>query len=325
MGALSKHVAAQQNAAPLAPPPPYSATGGMVGAGYAAPYGGDIISNLRRIVTEQKLQAFYDENRLQRVAADLAQRIGYNANRIQTGGLHPGFRGEIDELDEVAAFSILGLYDIVLFVDDSGSIEAAEAQDGRKTDMVNILEMVCALVCLYDDDGISVRPFSNKVEMDNVKTASDVMAFFKKLSFNFSTPMGEKLESRVLKPMVVKPAQNGKLPKPVLVITITDGIPDSETDVFNAIKRAKADLAKTRYGAGAVAFQFAQVGGDRGAQDFLSRLDNDSAVGAMIDCTSQYEMEQEEWASKGRELGPGMYMLKLLTGAIDPAMDGLDE
>lgn len=41
-----------------------------------------------------------------------------------------------------------------------------------------------------------------------------------------------------------------------------------------------------------------QVGKDGRAQAFLSTLDKDPAVGALIDCTSYFEMEAEEFARK---------------------------
>ena len=41
-----------------------------------------------------------------------------------------------------------------------------------------------------------------------------------------------------------------------------------------------------------------QVGKDAAATRFLSSLDTDPVVGRMIDCTSYYEQEQEEYARK---------------------------
>lgn len=35
-----------------------------------------------------------------------------------------------------------------------------------------------------------------------------------------------------------------------------------------------------------VSFQIAQVGNDKGAQEFLLQLDRDKAIGGLIDCTS---------------------------------------
>jgi hypothetical protein len=43
------------------------------------------------------------------------------------------------------------------------------------------------------------------------------------------------------------------------------------------------------------------VGTDEKAQEFLSRLDNDSKVGKLVDCTSSFEQEQEEYLKKSGE------------------------
>ena len=43
----------------------------------------------------------------------------------------------------------------------------------------------------------------------------------------------------------------------------------------------------------------AQVGKDQRAQAFLGMLDNDPVVGKMVDATSYYELEADEYARKG--------------------------
>ncbi|KAI9002541.1 hypothetical protein DFJ74DRAFT_639391 [Hyaloraphidium curvatum] len=246
---------------------------------------------------------------------------------IESAGIHAALQGEIDTVDEVAMFSILALYDTILYVDDSGSIDFEERRDGRKSDLITMIEMIASMVCIYDDDGISIRFMNSPQAFDNVRTQQDVMNVIRQVRFAGMTPLGTNLDRKVLQPMVIQQAQRSNLPKPVLVITITDGTPQGEEGnnnnrVFDVIKGAKAALARTPYGAGAVAFQFVQVGQDRQAQSFLERLDNDPQVGDMIElrtyCTSCFEMEQEEWARKGQQLGAGMYLLKMLTGAIDP-------
>jgi len=40
------------------------------------------------------------------------------------------------------------------------------------------------------------------------------------------------------------------------------------------------------FGGGGIAFQFAQVGNDLKAREFLGKLDEDPIVGKMVDCTS---------------------------------------
>ena len=42
-----------------------------------------------------------------------------------------------------------------------------------------------------------------------------------------------------------------------------------------------------------------QVGKDQEAQEFLGRLDNDPVVGPMVDATSYFELEAEEYRKKG--------------------------
>ena len=81
------------------------------------------------------------------------------------------------------------------------------------------------------------------------------------MRFNGPTPLGTMLERKVLQRHLYGPARAGKLQKPIHVVVITDGEPTYEPpgQVKSAIKQAKAFLKSTRFGAGGVAFQFAQV------------------------------------------------------------------
>ena len=40
-----------------------------------------------------------------------------------------------------------------------------------------------------------------------------------------------------------------------------------------------------------------------------------------MDCTSYYELEQQEYARKGVNLTPDTWMLKLMVGAVDRSYD----
>lgn len=64
-----------------------------------------------------------------------------------------------------------------------------------------------------------------------------------------------------------------------------------------------------------------QVGKDTDAQAFLGRLDNDRDIGGMIDATSYFELEAEEYQRRGVVLTPELWMVKLMVGAIDPTYD----
>jgi hypothetical protein len=140
------------------------------------------------------------------------------------------------------------------------------------------------------------------------------------------TPLGRELDRKVVQPLILQPARSNGLVKPILVIAITDGEPSGEprTAILDVVKKAHETLLRTRYGPGAFALQIGQVGKDVRTQRFLSSLDNDPTIGGMIDCTSYYEMEAEEFAAKGVTLTPELWLLKLCIGAIDPTVDEQD-
>jgi len=59
--------------------------------------------------------------------------------------------------------------------------------------------------------------------------------------------------------------------------------------------------------------EFAQVGNDQKATRFLEELDNHPQIGGLIDCTSNFELEQAEMSRKsGIDLTPEMWLVKLL-------------
>jgi len=98
------------------------------------------------------------------------------------------------------------------------------------------------------------------------------------------------------------------------------------------ILRTDQELKRTRYGADAVSYrssllpyplrmtkkerlmtEFAQVGNDQKATRFLEELDNHPQIGGLIDCTSNFELEQAEMSRKsGIDLTPEMWLVKLL-------------
>lgn len=181
----------------------------------------------------------------------------------------------------------LALFDVILYVDDSGSIEFEE-KGMRKEQLRQILGIVATGASTFDQDGISVR-FMNSNEIgDGIRSVDDVNMLVSRVRFAGLTPLGTSLRNKVLEPMVVAPARAGRLQKPVLIITITDGQPAGEPHdtVANTIRYASEEVSRTQYGRGAVSFQFSQVGTDNKAREFLASLDEDPHIGGLIDCTS---------------------------------------
>lgn len=166
---------------------------------------------------------------------------------------------------------------------------AFEEGGERISDLKVILSKVAFAASLFDDDGVQVRFMNSSEQGNGIRTEQEVNDLVSRVRFSGLTPMGEKLRDKILQPLVLGPAKSGQLRKPVLIITVTDGHPtdDEKNDIFHIIKTATRDLARNpHYGKGAVSYQFAQVGNDLKAREFLGRLDEDPEVGPLVDCTS---------------------------------------
>jgi hypothetical protein len=228
---------------------------------------------------------------------------------IQEKGLHtfyPPGSPQLDQIARVAAQKVdilcqrwhisseigrdvikLALFDIILYIDDSGSM-AFEEGGGRIADLKVILSRVAFAASLFDDDGVQVRFMNSEEQGNGIRNEQQVNDLVSRVRFTGVTPMGQELNDKIIQPLVLGPARSGQLRKPVLIITVTDGNPAGDKmNVFQVIKDAARELAHNpRYGSGAVSFQFAQVGNDLKARDFLSKLDEDPEVGPLVDSTS---------------------------------------
>ncbi|KAI4137844.1 MAG: hypothetical protein LQ341_004959, partial [Variospora aurantia] len=233
----------------------------------------------------------------------------------------------------------LALFDIVLFIDNSGSMEF-EQKGARMVELKKIITRVVYAATLFDDDGISIRfmndwasnPAMDGFDMrrlDRIQNEHMVEQIVSKIRYVGMTPLGTELRNKVIDPLVLGPARAGRLQKPVLVITITDGQPEGEPidTIFGTVRYASNELSRMpQYGPGAISFQFAQVGDDQQAREFLAKLDSDPQVGQLVDCTSSYESEQLEMQQKTTTLlTPQIWHTKLLLGSIDSTYDSKDE
>ena len=163
-------------------------------------------------------------------------------------------------------------------------------EDGgeRIKDLKLILARVAYAASLFDRDGIQVRFMNNTVEGNGIRTEQQVEDLVARVGFKGLTPIGTELRRKILDPLIVVPARARHLKKPVLIITITDGQPAGEDQgtIFESIKYASNELTRLNYGATAISYQFAQVGNDLKAREFLGKLDANPDVGHLVDSTS---------------------------------------
>lgn len=184
-----------------------------------------------------------------------------------------------------------------------------EENGERIKDLQLILQRVVFAATLFDEDGIEIR-FMNDEEippqqLSHIRGDQQVEQIMRTKRYKGLTPFGTKLREKVVDPLVVSKMRSNQLRKPVLIIGITDGQPAGENAnaLTESIRYAhqqcmQSSLNGQPLGAGAVAFQFAQVGNDQKATEFLAKLDNDPQVGSMVDCTSSKLMQKSESSSE---------------------------
>ena len=138
--------------------------------------------------------------------------------------------------------------------------------------------------------------------LSGIKSDQQIEQIMRTKRYKGLTPFGTRLRERVLEPLVLSRIRSNSLQKPVLIIGITDGQPAGEKAdaLVEAVRYAQAQANQPRdngkleaYGSGAIAFQFAQVGNDAKATEFLAKLDNDPMIGSMVDCTSSKSHETQ--------------------------------
>ncbi|KAK4051904.1 hypothetical protein OIV83_002609 [Microbotryomycetes sp. JL201] len=278
-----------------------------------------ILQCLIQCVQDQNIHPFYPPGTLE----PLAQHIA-SSGAIQRIATEWNMRPEV-ALDLVR----LALFDVVLYIDDSGSMKFEE-HGTRMDDLRLLVQRATAAATLFDTDGISVRFINSDRTADHLSTAPQALDFVSNGSqYSGMTAIGCNLSNKILEPMLLQPARQQMLKKPLLVICITDGEPTGEdrSTFVNVVRHARDQLAMTRYGPDALSIELAQVGSDRMARAFLQQIDEDPSVGRMIDVTSDYEHEAEQWQKvyPQIQLNPELYVLKLLLGAVDAAMDRRDE
>ncbi|KAJ9091412.1 hypothetical protein QFC19_009122 [Naganishia cerealis] len=269
--------------------------GGAAGAGNTTDVR-YLIGVLQHTVQDQRLQAFYPPQALEQIAARVAQ----------TGALDR-IAQEWRLPKEVALDLVkIALFDVVILCDDSGSM-AFEQNGERIEDLKLILSRVAFACSLFDHDGINIRFLNSQYDGNHINSEQAAMQLLSQVKFSGLTPLGTVLDQKILQPMLLQPARSNALQKPLLVICITDGAPAGEP----------ADKV-FEYGPDAVSFQFAQVGDDRKAEEFLASLDAHPKVGPLIDSTGNYEMESAQFQRmSGNSMDPTLWLCKMLLGPID--------
>lgn len=192
----------------------------------------------------------------------------------------------------------LGLYDLVIFCDDSLSMGHQKRFDKLKT----VVRRIARIGSAYNPAGITIR-FMNATNdggFNGIITEEQVETCLDQVHLRRGTPLGTKLFQKVVQPLIVQKARSWELTKPVVVSVVTDGMPSEEDKdtLKHTILATKNELLKLstpnggNYGPSAVVFQIARVGTSRSAESFVKSLEDDPDINDLVFCTD----ESLDWA-----------------------------
>ncbi|TKA51120.1 hypothetical protein B0A53_05938 [Rhodotorula sp. CCFEE 5036] len=271
----------------------------------------NILKLLQFTVQDQGIQAFFPDPRQ---LEPIAHRV------VQSGQIeHLAAQWRLP-LEIAVDLAKLALFDCVIYLDDSGSM-AFEEGGTRIDDAKLIVSRVAQACSAFDDDGIQVRFMNSRVEGNGIKTEQEATSLISQIRFSGLTPLGTALDQKVLQPLLLGPARNNQLKKPLLIIAVTDGAPGGEdrNTLVRVLVNASRFLKQTRYGPDAMSVQLAQIGNDLKARH-------------------NFENEQEDLAKQGVDLTPELWLVKdaqlinmwqwrkqMLLGGIDSSYDKTDE
>ncbi|KAF9912501.1 hypothetical protein EC991_010588 [Linnemannia zychae] len=286
-----------------------------------------IKSHLRSCITENSLESLYSIN-----DPSFNSRFHRALHRVLQTNFHKNialdWKGVNVQLAQVLCK--LALYDIILLIDDSSSIQKANHIDGRLEDLEFLVSTIAEVAALFDDDGIDIEFLNSERFHRGVKEGQAVRRILNEVEFLGKTRIGEALHDKIHRRFFHEAAANGtklEMQKPVLVFIITDGEPYGEPmDALEfQIRKASRFLQQNGYPTDFISYQIAQVGNDPKASAFLNSLDENRDLGDFIDVTARFEIEAGQLERLGYDPTPEVYLIKLLLGAIDQRFDRMNE
>ncbi|KAI9765189.1 MAG: hypothetical protein M1840_007782 [Geoglossum simile] len=266
-------------------------------------------------IDDNNLGAFFDSN--DQSVKNLAKRTAAQAEVVTTKfGL---------DSDDKPGLIKLALYDFrICFraaakpqADDSWSMR----RERRKEALLDILRRVADIAIILKDTGISLRFLNKDQKLDNLTSVTDIEREVKAVGFlGWWTTLGGALDSKIVQPMVIEKAESKTLRRPVIAIMITDGKPEGEPpeSLRDTIISCKKSEKLRAFGEAAVVFLISRVGGDAGAEKFLTKLEADRELEGMVYCSTDSLDKVQDIFQKceNDDLYTG-YLLKLFLAALE--------
>ncbi|KIY52613.1 hypothetical protein FISHEDRAFT_69682 [Fistulina hepatica ATCC 64428] len=184
-------------------------------------------------------------------------------------------------MTQAEAHQLLSQYDTVVIVDDSASMALPGRWEETKVALGHLVDEVGKI----DTDGVDIHFLNAQVReprlgkyidvRENVKCRAEVNQLFERIGPEGLTPIGRKLDE-LITTYIEKVGQKPSplLTKPVNFLIITDGLPTGLLDPVTVIQEATKKFDELKWPKSQVGIQFVQIGNDKGARDYLRRLDS---------------------------------------------------
>ncbi|KAJ3095675.1 hypothetical protein HDU97_006608 [Phlyctochytrium planicorne] len=138
-------------------------------------------------------------------------------------------------------FAGLGLYDVFIFCDDSGSMKSVEGgsriEDLKIADNIKeILTRITSLTAELLPNGYTISFINTPLVTHNVRATVHVLDIVSKIEFLYQTPLGTMIKQKLVEPFVLRKIREGRLERPTLFFVMTDGEPYPEPrDVMGGV------------------------------------------------------------------------------------------
>ncbi|KXN92556.1 hypothetical protein AN958_05411 [Leucoagaricus sp. SymC.cos] len=182
----------------------------------------------------------------------------------------PGYNPKLDEKRPQEMKEYLKTYRILLVIDDSVSMKIHwnETRDALEEISNHALE-------LYSD-ALEIRFFNNLLQREGIKGVDEVNDIFDLVRPSPGTPTGRVL-AEVLKKQIDrldKAQRSGRYSseRPLDIIVLTDGVPNSNSPPAPVIAAAAARLRNSKHHPNCIGIQFVQIGNNPAAEPTLLSL-----------------------------------------------------
>ena len=224
---------------------------------------------------------------------------------------------DLGKPENLKNLTVLSLYQLVIYCDDSASMSGKRFR--QQHELVNRITRVATKILPPDDFGVQLK-FMNAKSEGALLNAGTIEGAYKKVKpTGGRTRIGTTMRSQILDPLIydVLNQDSGRLQRPLLVCTITDGCPNGEAEskLKDEVAECRRFLRSKGYNPNAVMHCVCQIGDDALATAFLQQLRQSKQIeDVLYVTTNRLDEEFEDLRSNERSLES--WLLGLLTKPI---------